>query len=59
MPEVIAEIKDGKAVITVKGVKGKRCREITSEIERLGKVLDDQPTREMKEATVANTLKRS
>lgn len=39
---------DGDVVITVRGVRGKACKDATAQIEKaLGKVTSDTPTGEM------------
>lgn len=48
--EIITTIKDGKATVTVRGIKGKACKEVTAELEKaLGRKISDRPTRELTE----------
>jgi hypothetical protein len=47
MHEVIIEISQAKPVITVKGFKGKGCKDVTKELERsLGKKTRETLTHE-------------
>ena len=39
---------DGSSTVSVSGVRGKRCKDITAQVEKaLGKVTADNPTQEM------------
>lgn len=55
--KMIIEIDEtGTTQVTVKGVKGKACKNVSKQIiEALGKVTKDTPTGEMKELTVKGT----
>jgi hypothetical protein len=56
--EIIGEFKDGQVVLTVNGVKGKACKDITSKLEAaLGTVTKDTETSEMKEKPVKTVHK--
>ncbi len=47
--EIIID-SEGAVTITVKGVKGKSCKDVTKQIEKaLGSVTSDKPTSEMSE----------
>lgn len=51
--EIIAEFKDGQAVVKVNGVKGKACKDLTAKIEAaLGVVTKDEDTSEMHEKPI-------
>ncbi len=57
MPQTqIVEIsEDGEVRITVKGIKGKSCKDATRQIEQaLGRVTQDTPTPEMHEEVKAH-----
>lgn len=48
--QVTAEIKNGEVVLTVGGVKGKACKELTAEYERAcGTLVESKDTKEMTE----------
>ena len=49
METIIIEIEtDGASTVSVRGVKGKKCKDITRQVEAaLGKVTSDNPTEEM------------
>jgi hypothetical protein len=53
MEQHILEIDaDGTTQITVQGVKGKRCKDVTAQIEKaLGRTVSDTPTGEMTQAS--------
>jgi hypothetical protein len=60
MGKIIVEVDlatPDHAVVRVEGVKGKRCKDLTREIERLGHVVTDTPTSEMREVPVANKIR--
>jgi hypothetical protein len=47
--EIIVKIsQDGTPIISVKGVKGKGCREFSRFLEGIGKVIETKDTPEMK-----------
>lgn len=53
MQEVTIKISKAVPVISVKGVKGKSCKELTKDLERnLGNVTSDKPTLEMHQSEV-------
>lgn len=57
MKEVITEISQAKPVITVKGVAGAGCKDLTRDLEKsLGKVVSRQLTPEYRKtnATASN-----
>lgn len=61
MEEVIVEIDENAAVtVSVRGVKGKRCKEVTAALEKaLGDVTGGKPTSEMSEKeTTSHVVKR-
>lgn len=48
--EIVVRIKDGKAFVEARGVKGPACKNLTEELEReLGKKVSDRATSEMHE----------
>ena len=51
----IRTLGDGKVEVTVEGVKGTKCLELTSSL-RLGNILSDEPTHEMYEAETTEEL---
>lgn len=51
----IRTLSDGKVEVTVEGMKGPKCVDITSSL-RLGDVLLDEPTHEMYEPEVTEDL---
>lgn len=61
MEELIINVdSDGAVQITVKGVKGKSCKDVTKQIEQaLGKVTSDKPTAEMNQVEVNRVQNRN
>lgn len=60
MEELLIQVNpDGSIQITVKGIKGRACKDVTRQIERaLGHVVSDKPTSEMHETEVKRVLNR-
>lgn len=45
MSKILVKISHGKATVSVEGVQGMGCKDLTRTLEgRLGKVVDDQET---------------
>jgi hypothetical protein len=61
MVEITIEVPlDGEMTVSVTGAKGRSCKELTRELEALGRVTSTEETREMyeREERVLNSNRR-